>query len=427
MADEIYYGPIKLFESEASKARKEAELNKELLDLQSKQLDVQKKIMENPDYQIQRAGELAQKSIEVERGLASQRGLSERLGTKAANVRAAATPLPAGAAGPVMPEDLAISTGQQLLEQQDLANARAARMSGELEAIRKQREGLQGSVNLGEFYGTAPAGDTKSVIIRRYQETVPLLNDLEEDIKRSKTPEEAAAKVAAAKEIKPWLNMQTRRELDNTLKIPGLGGMARDEKAAVDMRSRTSEMINIVTSINNLLALADEADKIKGSLMDGNLKATELARIQQRADLIRTPLIASLRVPITGGGPMTEQERAFLLDTVRNPTDLISIFARDRLNELSRITKKDFVGRARVAGFEINSLQQVFDAYSDPDDLETASPRSSRPSVQSEQRSAPAASPSIGTYPSESAARADGKRDYDYINVNGEVFQLLPD
>lgn len=427
MADEIYYGPIKLFESEASKARKEAELNKELLDLQSKQLDVQNKMMQNPDYQIQRAGELAQRSLQVEQDLASQRGLAERLGTRAANVRAAATPLPAGASGPVMPEDLALSTGQQLLEQQDLARARVARIGGELETIRKQREGLQGSVNLGEFMGTAPAGDVESVAKRRVQENTKLLGDLNAYVKNSATQEEAEIKMAAAKEIKPWFNMQTRRELDNTLKIPGLVGMARDEKAAVDMRGRTSEMINIVTSINNLLALADEADKIKGSFMDGNLKAIELARIQQRADLLRTPLVASLRVPITGGGPMTEQERAFLLDTVRNPTDFVNIFARDRLNELSRITKKDFVGRARVAGYEINSLQQVFDAYSDPDDLETAKPRSSRPSVQSEQRSAPAAGPSIGTYSSEAAARADGKRDYDYINVNGEVVQILPD
>ena len=419
--------PWQMDDIRAYRAQKQAKLEAELLERQSKELDVRKKMMEDPEFQIQRAGELAQRSLQVEQDLASQRGLAERLGTKAENVRAAATPLPAGASGPVMPEDLALATGQQLLEQQDVARARVARIGGELETIRKQREGLQGSVNLGEFMGTAPAGDVESVAKRRYQETTKILGDLDADVKRSATPEEAQAKMAAAKEIKPWFNMQTRRELDNTLKIPGLGGMARDEKAAVDMRGRTSEMINIVTSINNLLALADEADKIKGSFMDGNLKAIELARIQQRADLLRTPLVASLRVPITGGGPMTEQERAFLLDTVRNPTDLINIFARDRLNELSRITKKDFVGRARVAGYEINSLQQVFDAYSDPDDLEAAKPRSSRPSVQSEQRSAPAAGPSIGTYSSEAAARADGKRDYDYINVNGEVVQILPD
>jgi hypothetical protein len=419
--------------------QKKAKLEAEIIDRQIKQLDLQKKLLESPEAQIQRAGELAERSLKAEQDLASQQGLFERLGTRAENVRAAATPLPAGSAGPVMPEDLAISTGQKLLEDQDLVRAKMARMGGEIEAIRKQREGLEGSVNLGEFYGSAPASDTTAVAKRRYQETTKLIGDLDADIKNSRTPEEAAAKTAAGNLIKPWFNLQTRRELENTLKVPGLNGLARDEKAAVDMRGRTAEMVNTMTGINGLLALADEADRITKSSLDGNLKGIELARIKQRADLIRTPLVASLRVPVTGGGPMTDQERLFLLDAIRNPTDFINVFARDRLQEMSRIVKKDFVGRARIAGYEVNNLQQVFDAYSDPADLETAGPKLSGEFVklkdwdqgtEAPRRNAPQreqVAPTLATYPDEASARAAGKKDYDYININGRILQLLPD
>lgn len=419
--------------------QKKAKLEAEIIDRQIKQLDLQKKLLESPEAQIQRAGELAERSLQVEQDLASQRGLVERLGTRAADVRAAATPLPENVPGPVMPEDIAISTGQKLLEQQDLARARVARIGGELEAIRKQREGLQGSVNLGEFYGTAPAGDTDSVINRRYQQTWRKNLEVDQDIKNSKTPEEAAAKVAAAKQLKPWWDMQSKRELENTLKVPGLNGLARDEKAAVDMRSRTAEMVNTMTGINSLLALADEADRITNSALARDLKVVELARIKQRADLIRTPLVAALRVPVTGGGPMTDSERAFLLDAIRNPTDFINVYAKDRLQEMSRIVKKDFVGRARIAGYEVNNLQQVFDAYSDPADLETAGPRLAKKYVgltdwdkEAEKQRKGAQrrdqiAPTLETYPDEASARAAGKKDYDYININGRILQLLPD
>jgi hypothetical protein len=439
MADRISYGPITLYESDAYKAKRQAEANKAAMDAELVAYKLMEERNKSPEAQIQRAGELAERSLKAEQDLASQRGLFERLGTRAENVRAAATPLPAGSAGPVMPEDIAISTGQKLLEEQDIARARIARMGGEIEAIRKQREGLQGSVNLGEFYGTAPAGDTDSVISRRYNQTWQKNLEVDQDIKNSKTPEEAAAKVAAAKQLKPWWDMQSKRELDNTLKVPGLNGLARDEKAAVDMRSRTAEMVNTMTGINSLLALADEADRITKSSLEGNLKGIELARIKQRADLIRTPLVAALRVPVTGGGPMTDSERAFLLDAIRNPTDFINVFARDRLQEMSRIVKKDFVGRARIAGYEVNNLQQVFDAYSDPEDLETAGPRLASDfvklknwdqGVEEPRQSAPRReqiAPTLATYPNEAAARAAGKKDYDYININGRILQLLPD
>jgi hypothetical protein len=136
---------------------------------------------------------------------------------------------------------------------------------------------------------------------------------------------------------------------------------------------------------------------------------------------------------------MTDSERAFLLDAIRNPTDFINVFARDRLQEMSRIVKKDFVGRARIAGYEVNNLQQVFDAYSDPEDLETAGPRLASDfvklknwdqGVEEPRQSAPRReqiAPTLATYPNEAAARAAGKKDYDYININGRILQLLPD
>lgn len=421
MADEIYYGPIKLFESEASKARKQAKLEAELLERQSKELDVRKKMMEDPEFQIQRAGELAQRSLQVEQDLASQRGLVERLGTRAANVRAAATPLPAGASGPVMPEDLALATGQQLLEQQDVARARIARIGGELETIRKQREGLQGSVNLGEFMGTAPAGDAESVARRRYQETTKLLGDLDADVRRSATPEEAQAKMAAAKEIKPWFNMQTKRELDNTLKVRGLDGLAADASIAKDMRERTAGMVNSVSQINALIELGKQADQAKKNLL-GQARVDELLRIQRRADLIRTPLVASLRVPLTGGGQLSDAEREFLQAAVANPTDFINFAATDRLMELSRVVKRDFTTRARAAGFNVNSLQPVFDAYSDPQDIDTAGPKitlAAPTGAAREQRQAP-------SFQSEADARAAGYVDGDIVSIGGVTGVLEP-
>jgi hypothetical protein len=403
--------------------QKKAKLEAEIIDRQIKQLDLQKKLLESPEAQIQRAGELAERSLQVEQDLASQRGLAERLGTRAANVRAAATPLPAGAAGPVMPEDLAISTGQQLLEQQDLARARVARIGGELEAIRKQREGLEGSVNLGEFYGSAPASDTTSVAKRRYQETTKLLGDLDADIKNSRTPEEASAKSAAAKEIKPWFNLQTKRELDNTLKVRGLDGFAPDTAIAKDMRERTAGMVNSVSQINALLALGDEADRIKREL-PSNLQGQALLRVQRRADLIRTPLVASLRVPLTGGGQLSDAEREFLQAAVANPTDFINFASRDRLIELSRVVKRDFTTRARAAGFNVNSLQPVFDAYSDPEDIDVAGPKITlaAPEAASETRRAPA----MPSFDSEEAARAAGYKDGDLVNIGGVMGTLEP-
>lgn len=421
MADEIYYGPIKLFESEASKARKQAKLEAELLERQSKELDVRKKMMEDPEFQIQRAGELAQRSLEVERDLESQRGLAERLGTRAANVRAAATPLPAGAAGPVMPEDLALATGQQLLEQQDVARARIARIGGELETIRRQREGLQGSVNMGEFYGTAPAGDTESVARRRYQETTKLLGDLDADVKRSASPEEAQIKMAAAKEIKPWFNMQTKRELDNTLRVRGLEELAPDAAIAKDMRERTAGLVNSVSQINALIALGKEADAAKKNLF-GQARVDELIRIQRRADLIRTPLVASLRVPLTGGGQLSDAEREFLQAAVANPTDFINFAATDRLMELSRVVKRDFTTRARAAGFSVKSLQPVFDAYSDPQDIDTAGPRITLAAPTGTVRQQ-VREPS---FQSEAEARAAGHQDGDVVNIGGVTGVLEP-
>lgn len=403
--------------------QKKAKLEAEIIDRQIKQLDLQKKLLESPEAQIQRAGELAERSLQVEQDLASQRGLAERLGTRASNVRAAATPLPAGAAGPVMPEDLAISTGQQLLEQQDLARARVARIGGELEAIRKQREGLEGSVNLGEFYGSAPASDTTSVAKRRYQETTKLLGDLDADIKNSRTPEEASAKSAAAKEIKPWFNLQTKRELDNTLKVRGLDGFAPDTAIAKDMRERTAGMVNSVSQINSLLALGEEADRIKREL-PSNLQGQALLRVQRRADLIRTPLVASLRVPLTGGGQLSDAEREFLQAAVANPTDFINFASRDRLIELSRVVKRDFTTRARAAGFNVNSLQPVFDAYSDPEDIDVAGPKITlaAPTAASETRRAPA----MPSFDSEEAARAAGYKDGDLVNIGGVMGTLEP-
>jgi hypothetical protein len=423
MADRISYGPITLYESDAYKARKQAELEKDMLEREQAALNLMEARRKDPEYQIQRAGELAQRSLEVEQDLASQRGLAERLGTRASNVRAAATPLPAGAAGPVMPEDLAISTGQQLLEQQDLARARVARIGGELEAIRKQREGLEGSVNLGEFYGSAPASDTTSVAKRRYQETTKLLGDLDADIKNSRTPEEASAKSAAAKEIKPWFNLQTKRELDNTLKVRGLDGFAPDTAIAKDMRERTAGMVNSVSQINALLALGEEADRIKREL-PSNLQGQALLRVQRRADLIRTPLVASLRVPLTGGGQLSDAEREFLQAAVANPTDFINFASRDRLIELSRVVKRDFTTRARAAGFNVNSLQPVFDAYSDPEDIDVAGPKITlaAPEADGETRRAPA----MPSFDSEEAARAAGYKDGDLVNIGGVMGTLEP-
>lgn len=423
MADRISYGPITLYESDAYKARKQAELEKDMLEREQAALNLMEARRKDPEYQIQRAGELAQRSLEVEQDLASQRGLAERLGKRASDVRAAATPLPVGAAGPVMPEDLAISTGQQLLEQQDLARARVARIGGELEAIRKQREGLEGSVNLGEFYGSAPASDTTSVAKRRYQETTKLLGDLDADIKNSRTPEEASAKAAAAKEIKPWFNLQTKRELDNTLKVRGLDGFAPDTAIAKDMRERTAGMVNSVSQINALLALGDEADRIKREL-PSNLQGQALLRVQRRADLIRTPLVASLRVPLTGGGQLSDAEREFLQAAVANPTDFINFASRDRLIELSRVVKRDFTTRARAAGFNVNSLQPVFDAYSDPEDIDVAGPKITlaAPEAASETRRAPA----MPSFDSEEAARAAGYKDGDLVNIGGVMGTLEP-
>jgi len=353
----------------AYRASKVLAAEENALKMQKLRFDVEKmqedKAKSQPDYEAKLAGDIAERTGKIQETLnlnqMQRAGIGQRLG----DISSASAPLDIDVSGPVLPQQMAMQAGQGLVAEENLLNAQKTRMMAELEAYRKKQEGLVGSVNLGEAYGTAPAGSSADVMRRRVQEQSNMFREARDFINSAQTPEEAQDRANSVSVNKTYFDAQTREELKNTRKLPGFEGLAKDEDAARKMRERVPTFVSTVSAIDRLIEL--------GQLTEGMTfkNPMQLARYRAEADQIRIPLVAALRVPLLGGGQMTEQERAFVQSAIANPTDYLNFASIDRLKTLKRTVASEFSSATRNYGFQLKSLQSVIDANSAPSDINT--------------------------------------------------------
>ena len=343
------------------------------LKMQKLRFEVEKmqeeKVKSQPDYEAKLAGDIAERTGKIQETLnlnqMQRAGISQRLG----NVASASAPLDVDMSGPVMSQQAAMQAGQGLVTEENLLNAQKTRMMAELEAYRKKQEGLVGSVNLGEAYGTAPAGSSADVMRRRVQEQSNMFREARDFVNSAQTPEEAQDRANSVSVNKAYFDAQTREELKNTRKLPGFEGLAKDEDSARKMRERVPTFVSTVSAIDRLIELGKLTDGM--SLPGSKFNPIQLARYRAEAEQIRIPLVAALRVPLLGGGQMTEQERAFVQSAIANPTDYLNFTSTDRLKTLKRNVASEFASATRNYGFQLKSLQSVIDANSAPGDINT--------------------------------------------------------
>ena len=348
------------------------------LKMQKLRLDIEmmqeQRAKSQPDYEANLAGEIATKTSQLQETLnlnqAQRAGIGQRLG----NLAAASAPLDVDVSGPVMSQQASMQAGQGLVAEENLLNAQKTRMMAELEAYRKRQEGLVGTVNLGEAYGTAPAGGSTDVLRRRVQEQANAFREADDFVKAAQTPEEAQYRANAVSVNKAYFDAQTREELKNSRKLQGLEGMAKDDDAAKKMRERLPTFVQSISSIDNLIELGDLYRK---SLNE--LRPIDAAKYKAQAEQARIPLIAALRIPLTGGGQMNPQELQMLNDAVANPAVFLDITQTDRLKSLKRTVGSEFASAARSFGYGVKSLQSVIDANSAPEDINNFGIRKSSP------------------------------------------------
>ena len=328
--------------------------------LQEQEQDLRMQILKSqleqaqPGYEAKLAGDIATKTSQLQETLnlnqAQRAGISQRLG----DISSASAPLDVDISGPVMPQQAAMQAGQGLVAEENLLNAQKTRMMAELEAYRKRQESLVGTVNLGEAYGTAPAGGSSDVMRRRVQEQANMFREADDFIKSAQTPEEAQYRANAVSVNKAYFEAQTREELKNSRKLQGLEGMAKDDDAARKMRERLPTFVQSISSIDNLIELGG---LYRNALQ--SLNPIEAAKYKAQAEQARIPLIAALRVPLTGGGQMNPQELQMLNDAVANPAVFLDITQTER--------------------YGVKSLQSVIDANSAPEDINNFGIKKSSP------------------------------------------------
>ena len=327
-----------------------------------------------PGYEAKLAGDIATKTSQLQETLnlnqAQRAGISQRLG----DISSASAPLDIDVSGPVMPQQAAMQAGQGLVAEENLLNAQKTRMMAELEAFRMKQESLTGTVNLGEQFGTAPAGGAADVMRRRVQEQANMFREADDFIKSAQTPEEAQYRSNAVNVNKAYFDAQTREELKNARKLPGLEGMAKDDEAAKKMRERLPTFVQSIASIDNLIELGG---LYRNAAASGN--ALEAAKYKAQAQQARIPLIAALRIPLTGGGQMNPQELQMLNDAVANPAVFLDITQTERLKSLKRTVGSEFASAARAYGYGVKSLQSVIDSNSAPEDINNFGIKKSAP------------------------------------------------
>jgi hypothetical protein len=118
----------------------------------------------------------------------------------------------------------------------------------------------------------------------------------------------AAEQVATNKE---------QRKLDRELSVEGWEGQAPTKEEAVTFRTEVINTEQITASIDDLIGLAKQYQATN----DPAEKAKLYALADQKAGM----MVGKLRLPLTGPGAFTDSERAFVADTIGNPTKIFSL------------------------------------------------------------------------------------------------------
>lgn len=352
-----------------------------------------------PGYAVQAAGELGRELEESERNLQLQEELIGDVGRRRQDVAAAGRQLPEEMAGPVAPQSFIGPEMNRLLtaESQLILDARA--MSARREALRKQLEGLTGTVPTPGG-GTAPAGEP-STVRRRFEESVRLIQDYKNRRNAAQSQDELEAIDQAFATYEPIAKAQLRKDLENSRAIPGLDGLGRDDQAARDMRLRTSDFVSAVQSVDKLLDI-DPAE----------LSSDPDERLRQvaRADALRAGLVGNLRLALAGPGQLSDYERRILESTIANPASLnpyTSRYAKSTLKELKESLGRKFAADASVYGYTLKSFQNVLDANAGPADIKSFSSTGKQDMTDMERQ-----------------LRAAGMKDGDEVTIGGKRYRL---
>lgn len=392
--DEVYYGPIKLYESEASKARKQAEALKNQMDLEKSMLELEKLKRENPDNQIKEAGSLAQKAAEIEGTLKSYDTNTAINKKQLADIVAASEPMPSGAMVPntIMPREEALQRSTPLEQRIEENNRSQVGLRAQLEATRRRLGDITGTVQLPEGMGTAPAGQFATVYEQRARELIPLATRAQRDIDATTDPTEKNAKIGVYSQMKSVADSLTKRAAEEARKIPGLDGMAATEANANEMRKLTSDFAAAAQNIDDLIEISENRS----------------VENFQRSEAVRGALRGQLRTLLVGMGPMSDRDTALMNEMIANPINPFTPYAREKLLQLKGAIARKITSSASVYGFRVNKISDLVNAGGVPSDFKDFT--TYKPSFRNE-----------------AEARAAGYKDGDRVKIGGVLGTLEPD
>jgi len=339
-----------------------------------------------PGYSAETASRLGRGLEESERNLQLQDELLADLSKRKQNVAAAATPLQPQVAGPVMPEQAAISETNRILTAEDQMGLDRAAALAQREAMRKDLETLTGTVPLPTG-GTAAAGET-STIKRRFEDTAKLIQGYNQRVASAQSPEEADALRSAYSMFEPIQKQQLKKDLESSRTIPGLEGFGKDEQATNEMRKSIVDFSSATQNIDDLINLSN------------NPSIANYAKAQA----IRGGLRGQLRLLIAGPGAMSDQDVALMNEIVANP---YTPYAKEKLLALKGAMARKIVSSASAYGFKVKRLSDLVSSGGQPEDFNEFT--SFTPS-----------------YKNEAEARGAGYKDGDIIKIGGKKYRLGP-
>ena len=361
----------------------ERDLRVQILKEQVKQLQ--------PGYSAEAAASLGRGLEESERNLQLQDEILSDLTQRKQNVGSAATPLQPQVAGPVMPQQTAISEINRIGTAEEQMQLDRAASLAQREAIRKNLEGLTGAVPLPTG-GTYAAGET-STIRRRFDDTARLVQEYEQRVQNARSPEEARALQTAYTMFEPIQKQQLKKDLESSRTIPGLEGFGRDEQSTNEMRKAIVDFSSATQNIDDLIKLKDDKS---------------LANYA-KAQAIRGGLRGQLRLAIAGPGAMSDQDLEIMNEIVANP---YFPYAEEKLLALKGALARKVVSAASVNGFRVKKLSDLVSAGGQPEDFNSfiSSPRAA----------------SANSFANEAEARRAGKKDGDRVIIGGQPGILEP-
>ena len=137
--DEVYYGPFKLYESEASKARKRSEAAQVEMEMEKRRLELDKLRREDPQYQMDQSSALAQRIDEITSELKSIDQNTDINEKEIQKIASASTPLPSDQfAGPVLPVDQAMRQRMEIDQRIEANRRNQVGLRAQLETARNQ-------------------------------------------------------------------------------------------------------------------------------------------------------------------------------------------------------------------------------------------------------------------------------------------------